>query len=73
MFMTKAQKQKIIGVNAAIWTGASLLSFVLPLIAESITDGRGNFLKMMAHMFPLLFALLISSNLLNSAIGETTE
>lgn len=63
--MTKSEKQKLIATNAAIWAAATLISFVLPLIAESMTDGRGNFLKMMAQVFPLICAMWISTGLLS--------
>ena len=33
--MASAQKMKLIGTNAAVWSIAILASFILPLIAES--------------------------------------
>lgn len=71
--MTKADKKKIIAINAALWAGAMLVSFILPLVAESMTEGRGKFLIAMMHVFPLIAAMWISCNLLDRAIGEPTE
>ncbi len=70
--MTKPEK-KIITTNAAISVAATLTSFVLPLIAESITDGRGKFLKIMAQVFPLLCGIWISTSLISKAIGDPTK
>lgn len=71
--MNQSDKKKLIGANAAIWAGAMLASFVLPMIAESITEGRGQFLKMMAHIFPLICGLAFSSRVLSQAIEQKSD
>lgn len=71
--MTLSAKKKLIAANATIWAGATLLSFILPMVAESITDGPANFLKMMVQTGPLLLGLLVSTAVINKAIGQTAE
>lgn len=70
--MTPSAKKKLIATNAAIWAGATLLSFILPMVAASIADGPAGFLKMMVHTGPLLLGLLFSTALINRAIGQPT-
>lgn len=71
--MTSSAKKKLIATNAATWAGATLLSFILPMVAESVADGPAGFLKMMVHTGPLLLGLLVSTALINKAIVQTTE
>ena len=71
--MTNAEKKKLIARNAVVWTIATLVSFALPMVADSITDGRGTFLKAMAHVFPLLAAIPISTSIISNSVGETGD
>ena len=71
--MIKSQKNKLINSNAALWAIAILASFILPLITDSVTEGRGKFVNAMVQVGPLLIALLVSTALLSKAIGETAE
>ncbi len=71
--MTKAEKKKLIATNAAVWVAGILVSFILPMIAESLSDGPAGFLKVMAFVFPLLVAMLASNSVISKAIGEPTD
>ncbi|MDA8745455.1 hypothetical protein N9N28_12545 [Rubripirellula amarantea] len=71
--MNRAKKSTLIASNAALLTAAMLASFVLPLITDSITEGRANFLRMLAHTFPLFVAIAFSSLLINKAVGEPVD
>jgi|GEM_PF-1754204 len=71
--MTSSEKKKLIGNNAALWAASMLMSFVLPMVGESLTAGRGAFLKVLLQMMPLLGALFLSTILLSKGIGEPTE
>jgi hypothetical protein len=71
--MTKSNKQKLIATNAAVLAAGMLASFVLPLIAESVTDGRGTFLRALVHVFPLICAMVFSCSLMGKAIPESPE
>jgi hypothetical protein len=71
--MTNAKKKKLIATNAALWTVAILVSFTLPLVADSITEGRGSFLKAMAHVLPLLIAIPVSTNIISKSVGEPVD
>lgn len=71
--MTSAEKKRLVGTNAALWVIAILVSFILPMVAESITDGRAAFLKAMAHVFPLLAAIPISTGIISKSVGEPTD
>lgn len=71
--MTNSEKKKLITTNAAILAAGMLASFVLPLIVESVTDGRANFLKMLMHMFPLVIAMTASNGIISKAVGQPTE
>lgn len=70
--MTQPKKSNLIGTNAAILSAGILASFILPLVAESMTDGRAGFLKAMAHVLPLLIAMYVSCMLMNSAVGKSS-
>ncbi len=71
--MTKSEKKKLITTNAAILAVGMVASFALPLVMESVTDGRADFLKMMAHIGPLIIAMMASTGVISKAIGEPTE
>ena len=51
--MTRAEKKKLMATNAAVWVVGILLSFILPMVAESISDGPAGFLRVMAFASPL--------------------
>ena len=68
-----ASKTKLVASNAAILTVGMLASFALPLISDSITEGRGHFLRALAHVFPLICAMAFSCALMGKAIPETAE
>ncbi|MGI9474746.1 MAG: hypothetical protein ACR2NZ_24655 [Rubripirellula sp.] len=71
--MLKTAKNRLIAQNAAFWACTGLVSFVLPMIADSMTDGRANFLRMLAQMGPLIGGVLVSTAMLNNGITETSE
>ncbi len=71
--MTKADKKKLIATNAAVWVAGILASFILPMIAESMSDGSAGFLKVMAFAFPLIVAMLASTSVISKAVGEPTD
>lgn len=68
--MTKAEKKTLITTNALILAVGMIASFVLPLIIDSVTSGRADFLKMMAHVGPLIIAMQTSTGVISKAIGE---
>ena len=68
--MTSMQKKKLIGTNAGIWSIAMLASFVLPFIAESLSDGPAKFLQMICFMAPLITGMLISTVVINKSIPD---
>jgi hypothetical protein len=69
--MTSAQKKKLIGTNAAVWSIAILASFVLPFIAESFSTGSAKFLRVAYFALPLIAGMIISSMVINKSIPET--
>ena len=71
--MTKSDKKKLIATNAAIWVVGILASFILPMVAESMSDGPAGFLKVMAFAFPLMVAMLVSTSVISKAVGEPTD
>jgi hypothetical protein len=71
--MKRSEKKKLITTNAAILAAGMFASFVLPLIIESVTDGRADFLKMMMQMFPLIVAMMASTGMISKTIGEPTD
>ena len=70
--MPNEKTKKLIGTNAGILTLAALVSFVLPLILDSMLEGRGNFIKMMAHVMPLFATIPLSCKLV-AAAGEQSN
>lgn len=71
--MTRAEKKTLIATNAAVWSAAILASFILPLVAESLSDGPAKFLKVICFAFPLITAMMVSSSVISRAIGEPTQ
>ncbi len=71
--MNSARTKKLAAQNAAMLAVAGLASFVLPMITDSLTDGRSNFLRMMAHMIPLLVVIPISSQFVAKAASREAE
>lgn len=71
--MKKADKNKLIATNAAVWVVGILASFILPMIAESMSDSPAGFLKVMALAFPLIVAMLVSTSVISKAVGEPTD
>ena len=70
---TKSEKRKLIATNAAIWTAGILASFILPMVTDSMTEGRSAFLRMIAHTFPLFCAMLVSTSVISKAVGEQPQ
>jgi len=69
--MTDSRKNKLVATNAAVLAAAGLVSFVLPMIATSITEGRGNFLIAMAQIAPILCVIPISCSLVGKSHAES--
>ena len=69
--MTSAQKMKLIGTNAAVWSIAILASFILPLIAESSSTGSAKFRQVLCFALPLIAGMFISSMMIHKSIPET--
>lgn len=69
--MTSSQKRKLIGTNAGIWAIAILASFVLPFIAESLSAGVANFLKVLCFALPLIIGMGMSTMVIHKAIPDT--
>ena len=68
--MTKPQLTKLIATNAGIWTLATLASVILPFVSDSMTDGSGQFLRLIMHAGPLMAGLWASSALLGKSLAE---
>ena len=71
--MTKAEKEKLLGTNVLIWVLGIIFAFILPMIAESISDGPARFLKVMAFAFPLIVGMLFSNGVISKALGDPTD
>ncbi len=71
--MTTAEKQRLIATNAAVWAAGILVAFILPMIADSISDGPAGFLKVIAFAAPLMIAMAFSTRIVSQAAGEPTE
>ena len=69
--MTSSQKKKLIGTNAGVWAIATLASFILPFIAESLSSGSANFLKVLCFALPLIIGMVMSTVVINKSIPET--
>ena len=59
--MTSDMTKKLVSTNAAIWAVATLASVILPFVTDSLSDGRGAFLRLMAQAAPLMIGMFISS------------
>ncbi len=68
--MTSAQKTKLIGTNAAVWSIAILASFILPLIAESFSTGSAKFLQVLCFALPLIAGMFVTSKVIHKSIPE---
>lgn len=66
--MNLEERKRIVGRQALILTIASLVSFVLPKIFHSMTDGRSQFLIDFGQMFPLLLAVTLSGAVLSNSL-----
>ena len=71
--MSRPEKRKLVAMNAALLAGAGLLSFVLPLILQSITDGPANFLVAAAQVAPVFAAIPISCSFIGKSIEKPTN
>lgn len=69
--MTSLQKKKLISTNAGVWAIAIITSFVLPFIAESLSSGSANFLKVLCFAVPLIAGMIMSTIVINSSVPET--
>ncbi len=65
--MNNETRKKLVVVNAAVLALAGLASFVLPMVAESITTGPANFLVAMAQVVPIFVAIPISCSLVGKS------
>lgn len=64
--------KKLVGLNALILAAAALISFILPLVLDSMLEGRGNFIKAMAHVVPVLLVIPVSCQLISKA-GQVSQ
>lgn len=71
--MTQAQAKRLISTNAMIWAIAAVASVVLPFIGDSLTEGRGQFLRLLMHGSPLFIGLYVSTALLSKYCGKAEE
>lgn len=71
--MKPADKKKLIASNAGILVVGILVSFVLPMIGDSMTEGRSAFLRMILHVFPLIVSMSASTAIINKSIGASTD
>lgn len=71
--MKPADKKKLIASNAGILVVEILVSFVLPMIGDSMTEGRSAFLRMILHVFPLIVSMSASTAIINKSIGASTD
>lgn len=69
--MTASEKKKLIATNVGIWVIATLASFILPLVAESLSSGPAKFLQVFCFVFPLLVGMAISSVVISKSIAIT--
>lgn len=71
--MTKREQGQLIIRNAAIWAAAAILSFILPMISDSLTEGRGHWIRAMLHVGPLLAAIQIVNAVTIKALGPPSD
>ncbi|MFK7737580.1 MAG: hypothetical protein AB8B50_16210 [Pirellulaceae bacterium] len=69
--MKNRMRSKQVSKNAAVLAIAGLVSFVLPKIADSVTDGPADFLVAMSQVFPILVAIPISCRLIGNSHADT--
>lgn len=65
--MTSETVNALVKKNAAIWMGGIFASFILPMIAQSMIDGAGNFLQVITQIGPLFIALFLSTSAIKNA------
>ncbi len=68
--MKPIDKKKLIASNAAVLVAGILCSFILPMIGDSMTEGRSAFLRMMLHVLPLVVSMFASSAMINKSINS---
>lgn len=71
--MNKPIRQKLVATNAAVLAAGMLASFALPMIADSLHEGRGHFLRALMHVFPLICAMVFSCALMSRAVRQTAS
>ncbi|MEZ6058478.1 MAG: hypothetical protein R3C01_17390 [Planctomycetaceae bacterium] len=71
--MTSTDKKKLINTNAFVWATSILVSFVLPMVTDSLTEGRSQFLRAITHVAPLIAAMWITTSLIDRSISPTPE
>lgn len=59
--------RKLVISNAIALCLATLASFALPLVMESLTDGDAKFLRALSHVFPLFVIIPFSCQLIIKA------
>jgi len=59
--MTSDTAKRAVSINAAIWAAATLASVILPFVTDSLSNGRGNFLRLIAQAAPLMVGMYVSS------------
>jgi hypothetical protein len=71
--MTRNEQKRLLSTNAGIWAAATILSFVLPLVSDSLTSGRSAFLRAFLHAGLLICGMLFTSFVIRKAIGPPSE
>ena len=71
--MTKNEQKKLLSTNAGIWVAATLLSFVLPLVSDSLTSGRSAFLRAFLHTGLLIAGMITATATIRKAIGPPSD
>ncbi len=69
--MNANARKLLIATNAIVWVCGILASFILPMVAESLTVGPGNLLQMLTQVGPLFVAMFLSTALLSKATAVT--
>lgn len=69
--MTKAEKRKLITINAALW----IVAMLVHPIAQILPTGSGSPPKIFELLIPIFFIMLagVSTYLLNAAIGKPKD
>ena len=63
--------RKLVIANAIGLCLATLASFALPLVMDSLTDGDAKFAKAFSHVFPLFAIIPFSCMLITKAARQT--